>query len=361
MIRPGQTVSAALLLVMASALPAFAQSGVWKFAASGDSRNCGDVVMPAIAASVRQSGAEFYWHLGDLRKISGVDEDISHQPEYLAKPLTKAEYLDMAWDDFTRNQIAAFGDIPFYLGIGNHETVPPKNHDAFVARFSKQLDLPSLRTQRLRDDPTDLQPKTYYHWIERGVDFINMDNATKDQFDSEQVGWFEKTLERDASNPQIHTLVVGMHEALPESLSKNHAMDESEGGTESGLRVYADLLKARKKNHQEVYVLASHSHYFMDGTFNTSYWRTHGGVLPGWIIGTAGAVRYKLPPEAGQAHAAMTDVYGFLLGTVDRKGRIRFVFQRLAESDIPASLTSRYTPEFVHWCFAENSEAHAVK
>src|ERR1700728_859873 len=253
MIRPGQTVSAALLLVMASALPAFAQSGVWKFAASGDSRNCGDVVMPAIAASVRQSGAEFYWHLGDLRKISGVDEDISHQPEYLAKPLTKAEYLDMAWDDFTRNQVAAFGDIPFYLSIGNHENVPPKHHDPHAARFAKQLDLQSLRTQRLRDDPTDLQPKPYYHWIERGVDFINMDNATKDQFDSEQVGWFEKTLERDASNPQIHTLVVGMHEALTESLSKNHAMDESEGGTESGLRVSADLLKARKKNHQEVY------------------------------------------------------------------------------------------------------------
>src|ERR1700728_1167133 len=360
MIRPGQTVSAALLLVMASALPAFAQSGVWKFAASGDSRNCGDVVMPGIAAGVRQSGAEFYWHLGDLRKISGVDEDISHQPEYLAKPLTKAEYLNMAWDDFTRNQITAFGDIPFYLGIGNHETVPPKNHDAFLAQFSKQLDLPSLRTQRLHDDPADFQPKTYFRWIEHGVDFINMDNATKDQFDSEQVGWFEKTLERDAANPRIRTLVVGMHEALPESLSKNHAMDESEGGTESGLRAYADLLKVRQKNHKQVYVLASHSHYFMDGAFHTAYLRGHGGVLPGWIIGTAGAVRYKLPPAAGQAHAAMTDVYGFLLGTVDRKGRIRFDFQRLAESDIPASITSRYPPRFVHWCFAENSEAHAA-
>jgi hypothetical protein len=361
MTRPGLTVSAALLLLITSALPVFAQSGVWKFAVSGDSRNCGDVIMPAIALGVRQSGAEFYWHLGDLRKISGVDEDISHQPEYLARPLTKAEYLDMAWDDFTRNQIAAFGDTPFYLGIGNHETVAPKNHDAFVARFSQQLDLANLRAQRLRDDPADLQPRTYYHWIERGVDFINLDNATKDQFDPEQLAWFEKTLARDAANPKIHTLVVGMHEALPESLSKNHAMDESEGGTESGLRVYADLLKARKKNRQEVYVLASHSHYFMDGTFNTAYWHTHGGVLPGWIIGTAGAVRYKLPPEAGQAHLALTDVYGFLLGTVDRRGRVRFDFQRLAESDVPASISSRYTPEFVHWCFAENSEAHAAK
>jgi len=360
MIRPGRKASAALLLLMASALPAFAQSRTWKFAVSGDSRNCGDVVMPGIAAGVRQSGAAFYWHLGDLRKISGVDEDISHQPAYLANPLTKAEYLKIAWDDFTRSQLESFGDIPFYLGIGNHETVPPKNHDAFVAQFSKQLDLPILRAQRLQDDSTDFPPKTYYRWIERGVDFINMDNATADQFDTEQVAWFEKTLERDAANPQIRTLVVGMHEALPESLSKNHAMDESEGGTESGLRVYADLLKVRQKNHKQVYVLASHSHYFMDGAFHTAYWRGHGGVLPGWIIGTAGAVRYKLPPAAGQAHAAMTDVYGFLLGSVDRQGRIRFEFQRLAESDIPASISSRYTPGFVHWCFAENSEAHAA-
>jgi hypothetical protein len=119
-------------------------------------------------------------------------------------------------------------------------------------------------------------------------------------------------------------------------------------------------LKVRQKNHKQVYVLASHSHYFMDGAFHTAYWRGHGGVLPGWIIGTAGAVRYKLPPAAGQAHAAMTDVYGFLLGSVDRQGRIRFEFQRLAESDIPASISSRYTPGFVHWCFAENSEAHAA-
>jgi hypothetical protein len=39
----------------------------WKFAVSGDSRNCGDIVMPAIAAGVLKSGAEFYWHLGDFR------------------------------------------------------------------------------------------------------------------------------------------------------------------------------------------------------------------------------------------------------------------------------------------------------
>jgi hypothetical protein len=117
-------------------------------------------------------------------------------------------------------------------------------------------------------------------------------------------------------------------------------------------------LKVRNNNHKRVYVLASHSHYFMDGTFNTDYWRHHGGVLPGWIIGTAGAVRYALPSDAASAHAAMTNVYGFLAGTVDRHSRIRFDFQRLNEADIPAAITARYTPEFVHWCFAQNSQAN---
>jgi hypothetical protein len=75
-------------------------------------------------------------------------------------------------------------------------------------------------------------------------------------------------------------------------------------------------------------------------------------------VGTAGAQRYALPQEAAAAHAAQTDVYGFLLGTVKPDGEIDFAFQRLNESDVPTMIVSRYTPQFVHWCFAENSAAH---
>jgi len=49
----------------------------WRFAVSGDSRNCGDVVMPAIAAAVGKSGAQFDWHLGDCRAIYDFDEDMA--------------------------------------------------------------------------------------------------------------------------------------------------------------------------------------------------------------------------------------------------------------------------------------------
>lgn len=330
----------------------------WKFAVSGDSRNCGDVVMPAIAAGVKTSGASFYWHLGDFRKISDIDEDIQHQPEHLAKPLTKPEYEDLPWKDFVTSQIEPFGTLRVYLARGNHETIPPKTREEYLVQFSPWLDVPNLRAQRLRDDPAALKPRTYYHWTEKGVDFITLDNSEGYQFDPDQIAWFEKVLRADSAKPAIRTILVGMHEALPESISKGHSMNESEGGTDSGRRAYADLLDAQNRAHKRVYVLASHSHYFMDGIFNTDYWREHGGILPGWIVGTAGAERYALPEDSAHANAAETNVYGYLLGTVSPSGRIRFDFQRLSEQDIPSAVSARYTPEFVHWCFAENSRAH---
>src|SRR6202030_417556 len=142
--------------------------------------------------------------------------------------------------------------------------------------------------------------------------------------DEAQIGWFERTLAKDLADPAVATIVTGMHKALPESISAGHSMNESPTGTETGRRVYADLLRARDVGHKHVYVLATHSHYFMDGIFNTEYWRANGGVLPGWIVGTAGAVRYALPPESSNAYTAEANVYGFLLGKVNPNGEIQF-------------------------------------
>jgi hypothetical protein len=44
-----------------------------------------------------------------------------------------------------------------------------------------------------------------------------------------------------------------------------------------------------------------------------------------------------------------------LLAAVQPSGEIQFTFKRLQESDVPAAVVSRYKPDFVHWCFAENS------
>jgi Calcineurin-like phosphoesterase len=332
-------------------------SGGWIFAVSGDSRNCGDVVMPAIAAGVKQKGASFYWHLGDFRKISDFDEDIQHQPEHVGQPMSISSYYRTVWDDFLENQVAPFAPVPVYLGIGNHDTTPPKTREQFIIQFADWLDKPELREQRLRDDSNAYKLRTYYHWVKDGVDFINLDNATDSEFDNEQVAWFEKVLQSDSANSQIQTIVVGMHEPLPDSISEGHSMAESANGVRSGRRVYVDLLNVENEDHKRVYTLQSHSHYFMENIFNTAYWRANGGILPGWIIGTAGAVRYPLPPDWKDAGAAETNVYGFLLGTVKAGGEIQFDYEKLDESKVPRTVVDRYTPQFVHWCFAENSSA----
>ncbi|HEV2521791.1 MAG TPA: hypothetical protein VGT24_05360 [Candidatus Acidoferrales bacterium] len=351
---------AAMFFLALTPLAAGAQqtaSGTWRFLTSGDSRNCGDVVMPGIAETAKRQQAKFYWHLGDLRRISAVDEDIQHQPEHLSNPMAMDEYLGMAWQDYIDSQIKPFGSIPFFVGIGNHEVTPPKTREGFLLQFADWIDSPVLRAHRLKDSPDDHLLKSYYHWIDRGVAFYFLDSASAEQFDALQIGWFERVLEKDLANPSVTTVVVGMHKALSESISKGHSMDESPTGTASSQRVYADLLRAQNDAHRHVYVLASHSHYYMDGIFNTDYWRQHGGVLPGWIVGTAGAQRYALPPNTSDAHGAATNVYGSLLGTVQPNGEISFEFEQLQEKDVPESVTARYGKDFVHWCFAENTQA----
>jgi hypothetical protein len=332
-------------------------NGAWRFVVSGDSRNCGDVVMPAIAETAKRNQAAFYWHLGDLRADFNIDEDILHQPEHLSKPLTTDEYLAIAWQDFIDSQIAPFGSIPFFVGIGNHEINPPaKTRDGFLLQFADWLDSPVLREQRLKDFSDDRLLKTYYHWIDRGVAFYYLDNATAEQFDAAQIAWFEQVVEKDESNPDVKTIVVGMHKALSESISKGHSMDESPAGTTSGRRVYGDLLRAQNGRNKRVYVLASHSHYYMDGIFNTDYWSKNGGVLQGWIVGTAGAQLYALPPNSADAHGYLANKYGSLVGTVQTNGEINFEFQKIEESDIPDSVKSHYGKDFVHWCFTENTQ-----
>src|SRR5438105_15442473 len=84
----------------------------WSFAVSGDSRNCGDVVMPAIAADALKHNVAFYWHLGDLRKISAPDEDFIQEQAQKGNPADLALYEKHAWDDFIENQITPWGDTP---------------------------------------------------------------------------------------------------------------------------------------------------------------------------------------------------------------------------------------------------------
>jgi hypothetical protein len=105
--------------------PAIEPGKPWHFAVSGDSRNCGDVVMPAVAQGAARDQAQFYWHLGDLRAIYDFDEDMLQSYKLQGKHLTIIDYEKGAWKDFKENQTVPFGQIPFFLGIGNHETISP--------------------------------------------------------------------------------------------------------------------------------------------------------------------------------------------------------------------------------------------
>lgn len=310
--------------------------------------------MPAIAAGVRASGAEFYWHLGDFRAIYEFDEDIV-PPAKLAlpqPPITISSYETMAWPDFIANQMTPFGDLRVFLGIGNHETILPATREAWLIQFADWLETPQLRTQRLKDNPTDHKLHAYYHWIDRGIDFISLDNASPEQFDAGQMQWIRGVLQRDESSPDVRTIVVGMHDALPGSFSEAHSMSESAQGKVSGRAVYELLWHAQNTAHKRVYVLASHSHYYLENIFDTAEWK--GKVLPGWIVGTAGAIRYRLPVAAGPQQNGMTDVYGYLTGTVASDGAISFQYHKLSLDDLLAK--SSKPPALVRWCFEENRD-----
>lgn len=340
-------------LLCACALAQDPAAPAWKFAVSGDSRNCGDIVMPAIAAGVRRDGAQFYWHLGDYRAIYTFDEDLV-PPAKLGlppHPMLIASYLTGAWPDFIAHQLAPFGDLPVFLGIGNHETIPPATRDAWLLQFADWLETPTIRIQRLKDDPQDRKLHTYYHWIRGNVDFISLDNASPDQFDSSQLRWFHAVLQRDESAPAITTIVVGMHAALPGSVGRNHSMSDWAQGDRSGREVYQALWHARDSAGKRVYILASHSHFYMEDVYGTADWQ--GKVLPGWIVGTAGAVRYPLPPAAGPSQHAQTGVYGYLLGSVRSDGAVSFGFQKLSLEDLLAANPGK-AEALVKWCYADN-------
>jgi Calcineurin-like phosphoesterase len=347
----GRLVAARLLLMFCLAVgPALTAqpSGSWKFAVSGDSRNCGDIVMPAIAQRVRSDGAAFYWDLGDYRAIFNFDEDYRH----VHPNATIDDYLANAWPDFIQHQMKPFGDLQVFLGIGNHELITPKTRPQYIAQFADWLDQPVIRHQRLADNPDDHLVKTYYHWIEHGVDFITMDNASPDMFDAGQMTWLQNVLAKDAKDPAIRTVVLGMHASLPDGLSAGHSMNDSPQEQSSGRIVYSQLLAFRRTTKKNVYVLASHSHFALNNIYATAC-RPKDEVLDGWIMGSAGAVWYLLPEHAPST-VAMDKGYGYLLATVAPDGTIAFDFKQVKEPDVPASVVKEFTQPQVDWCFKSN-------
>jgi hypothetical protein len=348
-------IACAILLNAATAPKAVA---AWTFVVSGDSRNCGDLIMPVIAARSKAARARFYWHLGDLRALYQMDQDYAgfHRKELSA--LTMDAYLKDAWTDFEHNQVAPFAPLGFFLGIGNHETVG-RTEDQFVMQFRKLLDSDPIRHQREIDKFSDGMVHPYYHWREPGTDLINLDNAFG-VFDQAQVDWIMKVIAADEADPDVKVLLVGMHESLPDSYSLDHSMNEGSDKGTSGRAVYHRLLDFRQKTGKAVHVFSSHSHYYLENIYNTGMWQSNGGVLPGTLIGTAGAQHYAVPPEVKSFATFAENQYGFALVRVDPNAGARAVdvrFVPVKRQDLSAAAIEKFGRDAVDFCFSQNWRA----
>jgi hypothetical protein len=339
------------LLLCGSALQCLARD--WSFAVSGDSRNCGDFVMPAIASHVKAEKDVFYWHLGDFRWMSLEDQDMeAMQPA--GSHLSHADYQQTAWDDFLTHQMAAFGDTPVFLGRGNHENVKPMTREGYIEKFATFLERPEIEAQRAADGAWAAPIGPWYHWTRDGVDFITLDNASQEEFTDAQLKWLRAVLDHDlAPGSGIRTIVAGMHEALPHSTGSNHAMDDWELGERTGEEVYTWFADAQTAG-KHVYLIASHSHYYSPYVYATPFWKQAGKVVPGWIIGAAGAHRYKLPADADPA--SKTHIYGYMRGTVHGNGTIDFRLHELSEQELIQNRWANAPLEAIHECYIHNSD-----
>jgi calcineurin-like phosphoesterase family protein len=343
-----------LVAVAPAIISAQSHDSTWSLAVSGDSRNCGDFVIPAIAEKVKAENDALYWHLGDFRWISQPDEDLIAM-EHAGNPFSKEEYVKMAWDDFLTHQMASFGSFPVFLGRGNHETVKPMTREDYIAKFSSFLDRPEIEAQRKADGADAAPIGPWYHWTHSGVDFITLDNASHDEFSDAQLHWLRSVLDHDlAPNSGVTTIIAGMHEALPHSTGSEHAMDDWDEGLRTGELVYIwfyDAMAAGK----HVYLIASHSHYYSPNVFDTPYWKQHSGtVVPGWIIGAAGAHRYQLPKTAKEG--AKTHIYGYMRGIVRSDGSIDFSLHELSEDDLIHAKWPNAPRDAIHECYIHNAD-----
>ena len=344
-------------------------SSSWYFAVSGDSRDCGDLIMPKIASSIAARSKplrpKFYWHLGDFRALYRIDCDIAKRMDPPKKCAFESatnelkptpDYLQAAWPDFIEHQVKPFeqAGIPIYLGIGNHETID-RSRDEFRLAFKQWLTRPTIKKQRKKDAKKNIPSQdgdTYFHFVLRGVDFIYLDNSNlnfvdpqtkvKDPgFSVDQLQWLEAILKADQINKSVKSVVVGMHAALPESVSKSHAMDKTCESLCNGKRAYA-MIERFQAGGKHVLVLASHSHYVEPNAYDTPELQGH--VLPGWIIGTAGAEQYRLDIK-----------YGYLLVEVKPDGALDASFQEVTR-DSPPLVPGEGGAQLTNYCFEKNKK-----
>lgn len=341
--------------------PPRSNDGRWSFTVAGASSDCGHLVMPAIAAAARADHARFHWHLGDMRRATKPDIDFMYEHRFQTPTTTPTpvDYADLALSDVVEHQVEPFADLPLYVTLGGRDDVRPLSRLQYRVALRALLDRPEILAQRQADgEPprgvTGLPP-TYYHWRHGNVDFISLDSTAQGGFESTQLTWLDAVLRRDLVDPAVRTVVVGSFAALPYSRAEAGSLCATKTSVRSGEHVYEALARLTKAG-KRVYLLSANAHRYQEDIYDTDHWRNpeQGGiVLPGFIVGTAGAQQEPQPDDSAGAQAAARG-YGYLRGEVAPDGEIRFSFRPLTAPELAAIESSDFESGLVMYCTEKN-------
>lgn len=336
----------------------------WVFTAAGASADCGSAVMPAIAAASRAQHAAFHWHLGGFRHGSKVDKDalflrVMQTPGGVPGIL---DYAGVAQGDVREHQIKLFAGERIYTTFGAPEEERPLTKYQFQITLREQFEYPELVAQRAADGDRlanghGLSPP-YYHWRERNVEFISIDTSSERWPEPAQQRWIERVVTRAIVDERIRTVVVATHEPLPHSRALEvdcppRAVVERREGL---YQTFARVAAAGKR----IYLLSASQHYFLNDLYATPYWQSaeHGAVvLPGVMVGTAGAERMLAP---GSPPDAAPGDYGYLRAEVAADGEIRFAFVPLTRAELENAPGSDFEPGLGKAC-SEGNIARPVR
>ena len=131
-----------------------------------------------------------------------------------ARALADAERLHLLITNIGDAILSA--DVQGKLTVVNPaaERILGKTRQEFLLQFADWLTAPVLQRQRLADNPRDRRLRAHYHWIDGPVDFIYLDNATADQFDSAQMTWLRGVLQRAGHVVHLNPLPIAEQRQL---------------------------------------------------------------------------------------------------------------------------------------------------
>ena len=155
-----ETALALLLIPSIHAADSKDAAATWTFAVSGDSRNCGDVVMPAIAADATSTTSLSTGTLETCVRSPRPDQDFLQESESRRTSLPISP--TMSTTPGTTSSKTRSNPGAMCLSFSASATTKPhvrKPERRLWLRFTIILDRPEMQEQRLKDDPKATEPQ----------------------------------------------------------------------------------------------------------------------------------------------------------------------------------------------------------